>query len=110
VGLFAILSLWVGRKTSEIGLRMALGAGRSQIRALVLRQIAVVLLAGIAAGLALSLGLGQVLESIAYGLPPGNPALLACAVVLLLLTALAAALVPARRAASIEPLAALRQE
>jgi len=108
IGLFAILSCYVSRRTSEIGVRMALGADAAQIGILVLRQIGFVVLAGIMAGLGLALVVGRMLGSVAYGVTPRDPLLLGGAALALMLTAFAAALIPARRATSIQPLAALR--
>jgi ABC-type antimicrobial peptide transport system permease subunit len=108
IGLFAILSCYVSRRMSEIGVRMALGAHAAQIGILVLRQIGFVVLAGIMAGLGLALVVGRMLGSVAYGVTPRNPLLLGGAALALMLTAFAAALIPARRATSIQPLAALR--
>jgi hypothetical protein len=110
IGLFAILSCYVSRRTSEIGVRMALGANPAQIRALVLRQIGAVMIAGIAAGFVLTLAAAKLLASIAYGVTASNPLLLGIAVLSLAATAFAAASIPASRAASIQPLDALRQE
>ncbi|MBZ5725857.1 MAG: ABC transporter permease [Acidobacteriia bacterium] len=110
VGLFAALSRYVAQRTSEIGLRMALGADRAQIHRLVLRQMAPVLMAGGAAGLGLVLALGKVLVSTTYGVRPNDPLLLACAVIALAAAALPAGYLPARRAAKIDPNEALRGE
>ncbi|HJT86650.1 MAG TPA: ABC transporter permease [Bryobacteraceae bacterium] len=110
VGLFAILSCYVARRTSEIGVRMALGAGKAQIRGLILAQIGPVMLAGVVAGIGLALAAGRVLANISYGVAPGNPILLGAAVLSLAVTATAAAWIPAHRAASIQPVDALRQD
>lgn len=110
VGLFAILSCYVGSRTNEIGVRMALGANTAQIHGLVLGQIGPAVIAGIVAGVGLALGAGRMLASFTYGAAPHDPLLLAGAVLSLVVTALGAALSPARRAASIPPLDALRHD
>jgi len=110
VGLFAVLSRYVAQRTSEIGLRMALGADPGQIRALVLRQMAPVLLAGAAAGLSLALAFGKILVSTTYGVRPNDPVLLACALAALAAAALPAGWIPARRASRIDPMVALLHE
>ena len=109
-GLFGLLSWQVTTRTSEIGIRMALGAGRAEIRRLVLRQLAPLLAAGTAGGLVLALVLGRLVGGLVYGISIGDPAVLACAAALLIATAALAAWLPARRAASVDPLIALRHE
>jgi ABC-type antimicrobial peptide transport system permease subunit len=89
---------------------MALGAARVDVYRIVFGEVGVPLLAGVAIGLPLSLGLGRVIESQLYGVKPHDPILVAAAVAALAAVALAAAFVPARRAASIDPVRALRGE
>jgi predicted permease len=110
IGLFAILSSYVSRRTGEFGVRIALGANAADLRRLVLRQIGLVLGLGIATGLGLAAAAGRVLGAIAYGVAPGDPKLLGCAVSLVLAAAAGAAWIPARRAASIQPIEALRRD
>lgn len=110
IGLFAILSSYVAGRTSEIGVRIALGANPAQICGLVLRQVGTVMSVGICAGVGVALAGGSVLASATYGVSPRNPLVLAASAGLLVLTGLAAALLPAKRAAAIEPLVALRQD
>jgi putative ABC transport system permease protein len=110
IGLFAILSCYVSRRTGEFGVRIALGANAADLRRLVLRQIGVVLAVGVAAGLGLAVVAGKAVGAIAYGVPPGDPVLLGSAVALVLVAALGAAWIPARRAASIQPVEALRRD
>ncbi|HTK76848.1 MAG TPA: FtsX-like permease family protein, partial [Gemmataceae bacterium] len=110
IGLFAILSCYVSRRTGEFGVRIALGANAWHLRTLVLRQIGVVLGAGIAAGLGLSIAVGKVLAGMTFGVPARSPALMAAAVALILAAALVAAWIPGRRATSIQPVEALRRE
>ena len=110
-GLFGLLSCHhVASRTGEIGLRMALGAQRRAIHSLILRQIVAVMATGIAAGLALAVALARLLASMVFGVSVYDARLLAASVVVLIATALCAAWIPARRAASLDPLAALRQD
>ncbi|SPE25171.1 membrane hypothetical protein [Candidatus Sulfopaludibacter sp. SbA3] len=109
-GLFGLLSYHVASRTSEIGLRMALGAERGAIHALVLRQILPVMAVGMAAGLALALAMARLLASMIFGVSVYDPRLLAASALVLVATALGAAWLPARKAASIDPLAALRHD
>jgi predicted permease len=110
VGLYGVVAYSVARRTVEIGVRMALGAARVDVYRIVLREVAVLLLVGGAVGLPAALALGKVIESQLYGVKPGDPLLIAAAMGTLAIVALAAALVPARRAASIDPVRALRGE
>ncbi len=109
-GLFGLLSYQVGNRTGEIGIRMALGAERRQIRWLVLRQIVAVIAAGGALGLILSIGVGKAIAGILFDVSPYNPTLLALSYLVLTATALLAAWLPVRRATSIDPVIALRHE
>jgi len=109
-GLFGLLSYHVASRTSEIGLRMALGAERGAIHALVLRQILPVMAVGMAAGLALALAMARLLASMIFGVSVYDQRLLAASALVLVATALGAAWLPARKAASIDPLAALRHD
>ncbi len=110
VGLYGVVSYAVARRTVEIGVRMALGAARADVYRIVLKEVGVLLLAGAAVGLPVALALGKLIESQLYGVKPRDPMLLAAAVAVLTAVALAAAFVPARRAASIDPVRALRGE
>ena len=109
-GLFGLLSYQVSNRTAEIGIRMALGAQSGQIQWLILRQIAGLLAFGSAAGLALALVEGRAIAGLLFGVRAGDPALLAVSIIALTATALIAAWIPARRAASVDPLVALRHE
>jgi predicted permease len=110
VGLYGVVAYSVARRTVEIGVRMALGAGRTDIYRIVLKEVGILLLAGAAAGLPAALALGKLVESQLYGVKPHDPLLIAAAVAALAAVALAAAFIPARRAASIDPVRALRGE
>jgi predicted permease len=109
VGLYAVVSYQVGWRTREIGIRMALGADRLGVIKIFVRQAAIMGVAGIAAGGALSLYINRVSTS-PFGFANLDPLLLAAVSLALLLTAIAASLIPARRAARIDPQQALRQE
>ena len=108
VGLYGVLSYAVSQRTSEIGIRMALGATAAQVRALVMRQAAIVVGIGVAAGLGGALLLGRWLDVLAFGIAPSDPRILAATALLLAAVAAVAAWFPARRAARIEPRIAMQ--
>lgn len=110
VGLFGLLSYSVAQRTREIGIRMALGADRRRVTRMVLRQALILLAAGIAAGLALAFWASRFLDSFVYGVSTHDPWTLAAVPSTLMLFGVLAALIPARRAASIDPMVALRAE
>lgn len=110
VGVYGIMAYTVTQRTNEIGIRLALGAQRSQVRSMVLREAAWLALAGVAAGLAITLALVRLVKSMLYGLQPRDPASLAGAALLLLAIALLAGWIPAARASRVEPMVALRHE
>ena len=110
IGLYGVMSYLVARRTNEIGVRMALGANRSQILALILRQSAGLLAAGLAGGAILTIAAGQTVKSLLFGLEPNDGGTLALAILLLATVTQAASYFAARRAASLEPTAALREE
>jgi predicted permease len=110
VGLYGVMAYAVSRRTREIGLRLALGAQRSAVLKMVLRDAANLLLAGIALGAVASLVSTSVLETMLYGTPPRNVLVLAVVCISVALTGLLAAYIPALRAASIDPTQALRSE
>jgi putative ABC transport system permease protein len=110
VGVYSVIAYSVGQRTREIGIRMALGAQAGSVRKLILRQGLRAVFAGLAAGLAASLVAMRALASLLYGVAATDPpTFLAVAVVLLAVSALACA-IPARRAALVDPMAALRHE
>lgn len=109
VGLYAVVSYQAARRTREIGIRMAIGARQPQVMRMMMQQAAIMGLAGIAIGLALSFAGSRALSA-ALGVPAFDPVLFTLVPVGLLLTALLAAAIPALRAARIDPMTALRQD
>jgi putative ABC transport system permease protein len=110
VGIYGVTAYTVARRTREVGIRMALGARRSEVLALLLRQVSSPVLAGIGVGLAASLGLTRVLASMLFGVTPTDPATFAAVVVALSGVAALACYLPARRAMRVDPTVALRSE
>ena len=110
VGLYGVMSYTVGGRTKEIGLRMALGAQRSSMLWMVLGQGGKLILIGVLAGIPLALAASSLLSSMLFGLKTTDPFSMAMAVVVLAAVALAAALIPARRATKVDPMVALRYE
>ena len=110
IGLYGVTAYNVERRTNEIGVRMALGAGRADAVRLVLRGAFLLVGIGLILGIPLSLAASGILSSQLYGLSPYDPAVIAMAVAVLGVSALIATLVPALRASSISPAQALRIE
>jgi predicted permease len=110
VGIYGIMAYTVSQRTNEIGIRLALGAERRQVRGMVLREAGWLAAFGVVAGLAVALGLTQLVKSMLYGLRPADPASFTAAGCLLLGVALIAAWIPAMRASRVEPMEALRHE
>ena len=110
VGLYGVLAYTVTQRTREIGLRMALGADASRVRAMILRQVGVMTMVGGAIGLVSAAWLGRLSQSLLYQMKGYDPLVLAGATVALVLVALAAGFIPANRASKVDPMLALRYE
>jgi predicted permease len=110
IGLYGVMSYLIARSTNEIGVRMALGANRLQILSLIMRQSAGLLAVGLAAGAILSIAAARTVKSLVFGLQPNDAGTLALAILLLAIVTQAASYLAARRAALLEPTAALREE
>ena len=108
VGLYGVLAYTVERRTGEIGVRMALGADRGRVIGMVLagalRQVTI----GLTLGIPAAIGAAKFMTAQLFGVKPGDPFMLMLATLLLGVTALVASLIPARRAAGVEPMVALR--
>jgi len=110
LGLYGLAAFSVAQRTREIAVRMALGATRESVLALILRQAARLALIGGGVGLALALGVGMVLQSLLIGIRPIDPVAFGAAALTLMVVLLAASWVPARRASRLDPMRALRSE
>jgi putative ABC transport system permease protein len=110
VGLYGVISFLVARRTHEIGIRMALGAGKRQVLSLVLRETLMLTLVGMGVGLPITFGMSRLIASMLFGVKPDDPAALTIAACALCGVGLAAAYTPARRATKVDPLVALRYE
>jgi len=110
VGLYGVIAYSVAQRTREIGTRVALGAGRGSILRLVVGQGMLLSLIGVALGLAGSLAISQLLRSLLFEVAPNDPLTLTVTAVLVLVVSLLASFVPARRAAAVDPMVALRYE
>ena len=110
IGFYGLLSFQVARRTAEIGIRMALGATRGQVVGLFLRDTAMILLGGIVPGIALTLLVGRSARTLLYGVRETDPWALLLASGVLIVGGLLATLIPARRAAALDPIQTLRTE
>ena len=109
-GVYGVMAYVVSQRTNEIGLRMALGASTGNVLALVLRQAMALAGIGLVLGLAGAAAASRLLTSMLFEVKPGDPVTYATVVLLIGAIALAASYIPARRAARVDPLLALRQE
>lgn len=110
IGLYGVMAFVVVRRTKEIGVRMALGAERSSVLWLVLKEVMLLVGIGLAIGLPLALFLGRYVSSQLYGVTANDPTVAGVVVILLIAVSALAGVIPARRAASIDPMIALRYE
>jgi ABC-type antimicrobial peptide transport system permease subunit len=110
VGLYGTVAYNVARRTGEIGIRMALGAQRGAVVRMILRQVLVLAAIGFAIGLPTALVTSKFIGSFLFGMKPNDPLALMMAVAILLAAALLAGYLPARKAARIDPMTALRHE
>jgi putative ABC transport system permease protein len=110
VGLYGVMAYSVEQRTSEIGVRMALGANRRDVLSMVLRSAFLQVGAGLAIGIPATIGVGRFMADQLFGVEPSDPAMLAIATLRLCSVALLASAVPAMRAASVQPMVALRNE
>jgi ABC-type antimicrobial peptide transport system permease subunit len=105
-----MMSLAVTRRRNELGVRMALGADKGRILTLVLRDVLIVTIAGLLVGTAGALASSRVIATLLFGITPSDPTTCATAAALLAMVAIMAAYIPARRAARLDPMIALREE
>jgi predicted permease len=110
IGLHGVTSYSVARRTNEIGVRMALGAERGQVLWLIERQVVVLAIVGLAIGVPIAIALAPLVGSLLFGVAPTDAGTVVIAAIVMFVVALAAGLLPARRAATIDPLSALRAE
>ena len=110
IGLYGVMAYVVMRRTREIGIRIALGALRSDVIAMVMREVTLLIGAGLAAGMVLALALADLIRSQLYGLNPRDPLTFVGSAIVLIVAAGLAGFIPALRASSVDPTNALRQE
>jgi ABC-type antimicrobial peptide transport system permease subunit len=110
VGVFGVMAYSVAQRTNEIGIRMALGAQPGQVKGMILRESTLLAAVGISGGIAGVLLLSRLVNSMLYGIRPYDPVSMVVGILILLAVALAASWIPARRAAGVQPMEALRHE
>jgi putative ABC transport system permease protein len=110
IGIYGVVSYVVGQRTHEIGLRIALGANRSDVLRLVLGESAAMAIVGVTLGIGAAFGLTRLLAKMLYGVSAHDPFTFAGVAILLTAVALAASYTPARRAMRVDPVVALRHE
>ncbi len=109
-GLYGVLSYGVTRRTNEIGIRMALGAGRGTVVQMILRETGIMIALGVVIGIAFTVGMTRLIASKLYGLSALDPLTITTAVLILAIVAIIAGYIPAARAAKVNPVTALRHE
>jgi ABC-type antimicrobial peptide transport system permease subunit len=110
IGLYGVMAYTVTRRTREIGIRLALGAGRASLLKLVLREVALLTVAGVAIAIPVALAVTRLVRSELHGIVPNDPLSIAAAAVVLASVALLAGYIPAERATRVDPLTAFRYE
>jgi ABC-type antimicrobial peptide transport system permease subunit len=110
IGLYGVMAYTVTRRIREIGIRIALGATQGRVAWLILREVTLLALIGLLAGAPLAFALGRAAESLLFGVRAGDPLIFIAASLLLALVALVGGYLPARRAAKVDPMVALRRE
>ena len=110
IGLFGVMSYSVARRTNEIGIRMALGARSADVLSLVMRESMTMVGVGVAIGLAGALAASRLVATLLFGLAPTDPLTMAAAVGVMIVVSGFAGYLPARRAARVDPMVALRYE
>ena len=110
IGIYGLMSYMVSRRTNEIGIRMALGADRSNVRWLVMREILLLIAIGVAIGVPVTLAGSRLVTNMLFGVPATDSISLIASVAVLLAVGLLAGYLPARRASKVDPMVALRYE
>ena len=108
LGIYGVMAYSVAQRTREIGIRMAIGARQVDVSRMIMRRGMALTAAGVLAGIVISLALSQLVRSQLYGVQPSDPLTMAAVLVLMTAIAAAAAYLPARRAARVDPVTALR--
>ena len=110
IGLYGVMAFVVARRQKELGIRLALGARPGSVIVMVMREVLLLLVIGLAVGIPSAYALGKYVSAQLYGIAPGDPAIAIWTVVLLTVVSVAAGLIPARRASRIDPILALRTD
>lgn len=110
IGIFGVMANLVGERTREIGLRLAMGARREDVLGMILGRAGRLMAAGVCIGLAMAFALAHMVASLLYGVSPNDPVVFTTITAAVVATALVASWIPARRAAAVDPMVALRDE